>query len=161
MVRAWYERVEADDLILHLGDLAYRGGSRCVPPLPGVKLLLPGNHDTKSVSWYRDCGFQVLHEPISVYESRAGLLRYRHGLLWTAPDERLVLLSHWPDRDLVWDVNVHGHIHNNGWPPDLPNRDYRNVSVEVTGFAPVRLRDALRGAAGECRAASSIEGIRE
>jgi calcineurin-like phosphoesterase family protein len=62
--------------------------------------------------------------------------------------ELVIGFSHEPDtEDLYWDVNVHGHTHGNtaGHTP-LPGTQYVNVSVEKTGYAPIRLRDALENA---------------
>jgi hypothetical protein len=66
-----------------------------------------------------------------------------------------VALSHvpcWYD-DGNWDINVHGHIHNNGYNPAIRDggygdRNYRNICVEQIGYQPVRLRDVCLGKEG-------------
>jgi calcineurin-like phosphoesterase family protein len=64
-----------------------------------------------------------------------------------------IALSHRPltdPTDTEWDVNIHGHIHTNGWPGYL-HLPHCNVSVERTDYAPVRLGDILARRAGEWR----------
>jgi calcineurin-like phosphoesterase family protein len=59
---------------------------------------------------------------------------------------RRVLFSHYPDVERIgqWDVNIHGHIHNSGYGHELDvNKDYRNISMEVMDYKPVKLWDVL------------------
>jgi calcineurin-like phosphoesterase family protein len=154
MEALWRERVGEDEPVLHLGDVVYankgrfdelalRGYQRMLRSLPGRKFLILGNHDKLPPEWYERAGFEVLG-------------RGDKPLLATAdPDHGLVYLTHepltsahhdYPYLDDAFDVNVHGHIHGNPlWGP-LPRRRYANACVEVTGYAPVRLRDLLAGA---------------
>lgn len=155
MRERWIEAVGARDTVLHLGDLTYRGRDEEVRPilggLPGDKYLLLGNHDKKTVSWYKRYGFTVLEDAIlGRFETSEGRTIRHTGFYWTAPDGRRVLFSHYPDeRMLDWSVNIHGHIHDNGYPAGCPaDRDYRNISVEVVDYRPQRLGDILNGVDG-------------
>lgn len=143
----WNLCVGSDDPVLHLGDLCFMQG--WLEGLNGRKFLLKGNHDHEKPSWYREQGFEMLegaeHTP---YTSRKrGTIRYKHGFYWDAPDGRRVLFSHFPDETVLnWDVNIHGHIHNNPYSEDLDtSRNYVNVSVEVINYTPVRLEELLKG----------------
>lgn len=141
MRERWLDRVAPDDVLLHLGDVVCFGDRERHPfwldGLPGRKYLLRGNHDEHSDDWYRAAGFEVLG-------------RGNRPYTWVVPDWCIAAFSHEPitqDRfgysDPDWDVNVHGHIHANElWDP-LPGKEYRNACVEVTDYAPVRLRDIL------------------
>lgn len=134
MADKWNNTVGHSDTILHLGDVATwygdtTGAVDILASLKGKKLLIMGNHDKLGAQWYEDLGFQII-DPVTLNFNG-----------------RMVHLSHYPETEnLKWHVNIHGHIHNNGYPPDAdPEKDYRNVSVEVMDYEPVRLRDILDG----------------
>lgn len=131
MLARWNAVVGDDENVLHLGDLIFRNipGSLYARQLKGRKYLLKGNHDSGSLSWFVDRGFERLEE---------------RQIPWEYEDKQ-VIFSHQPISALAkWDINIHGHIHNNGWEPTTDvTRDYRNVSVEVMDYTPVRLRDIL------------------
>lgn len=146
----WRHLVQPEDTILHLGDLAMGKSSDAqalLKSLPGNKLYIRGNHDHKAPHWYREAGFTFAGDGTGSNGHPLG------SILWTAPDGTKVLFTHYPHRQWFhdWDINVHGHIHNNGHSPETPDRDYRNVSVEVLDYKPVRLRDVLYGESYEGR----------
>lgn len=136
MARLWHERVGTDDHVLHLGDLlvfpAVEDVTRyqaLLSSLPGEKRIMLGNHDRRLRTLYRVCGFEV----VAGYRERLHLVM----------DGRRICFSHRPDNDDgTWDVNVHGHVHSSAILPP-PGRRLINACVEVTGYAPVRLRDLL------------------
>ena len=134
----WCSRVGRDDVVLHLGDVVCFGDRSRHPfwldGLPGRKYLIRGNHDKHSDEWYEAAGFTVIG-------------RGSRGYLWQPEGEsRVIAFSHEPLTEQGYagfDVNVHGHIHGNDLWYGLPEHEYVNVSVEVTDYAPVRLRDVL------------------
>lgn len=156
MQQNWFEKILPADTVLHLGDLQVWYGldvtaaSAITGSLPGKKFMLRGNHDKEKPKFYEALGFTMIPEFIQEFAT-AG---------W-----RRVLFSHYPDVDRIgeWDINVHGHIHNNGYPEDIKReRDYRNVSMEVMNYEPARLRDVLLGKAYESsRTAKVWEKINE
>jgi calcineurin-like phosphoesterase family protein len=132
MTKAWQDLVKPADMILHLGDVATwygdtEGAANILSSIPGQKYLILGNHDKLGTSWYTALGFTI----ISPFVQKVSDFK--------------VLFSHYPETEkLNWDINIHGHIHNNGYPPNAsPKKDYRNVSVEVMSYQPVRLSDIL------------------
>lgn len=133
MVERWNERVRDHEQVFHLGDICMGPRTQAVKllaQLKGEKYYLRANHDRHSPSWYRDVGFESVGSLVA----------------WVSPDEQSVLFSHEPARADGWDINIHGHIHTNGYSPSLDlTRDYRNVSVEVMDYRPWRLRDVLTG----------------
>lgn len=138
IVQNWNAIVQDDDVVLHLGDLIFNSsrGSVFARQLKGRKFLLKGNHDSGSNKWFEDRGFTKLPFPT----------------LYWAHDGNRILFTHKPylGSDIPWDINIHGHIHNNGYHMDElssldPNRDYRNVSIEVMDYKPVRLEEVLYG----------------
>lgn len=133
----WIDRVLFDDIVLHLGDLVCFGDRKRHPfwidGLPGQKYLIRGNHDKHSDQWYSAAGFKVLG---------------RKPLYWHRYDKgKIVCFSHEPETQTGgWDINVHGHLHlNDYWLDPRRLQDRRNVCVERTGYAPVRLREVLEG----------------
>lgn len=79
IVRQWFHTVQPDDVVYVLGDVAFGGGEAFVKNvsifswLPGVKFLIPGNHDKiwsgntvkyreRYEQFYVDAGFTVLSE---------------------------------------------------------------------------------------------------
>ncbi len=134
MVEWWRDLIKRDDTVLHLGDLAVWFGEtedhwlRVAAGLNGQKYMLRGNHDLLADAKYGNLGFTVIPEFIQEFAGGR------------------VLFSHYPDTTRLddWDVNIHGHIHNNPYDPKYPQgRDYRNVSIEVMNYKPTRLRDLL------------------
>jgi calcineurin-like phosphoesterase family protein len=150
----WIESVGRHETIVHLGDLAYRGRDDYVVPmlrgLTGNKYLLRGNHDKKTNAWYERYGFTVLDDLLGNFETPEGRTIRHTGFYWHAPDGERILFSHYPDQQLLdWSTCVHGQIHQNGHSQGAPrDRDYRNISVEVVGYRPQRLRDILYGVDG-------------
>lgn len=148
MRRNWMETVAEDDQVLHLGDLMVwynddrmREAKSIVSGLSGAKTILRGNHDLMDDLDYLLLGF--LMEPEFIQE---------FGV--TGAGGPRVLFSHYPDTTRLdeWDINIHGHIHNSPYKDSYPaDRDYRNVSVEVMDFKPVRLRDILYNGAYQPR----------
>lgn len=138
----WHEMINPEDQVLHLGDVAMgphsqKLGAALLPSLPGNKYMLRGNHDHQTDEWYHAAGFPVVGEDSKFY------------MFW---NNQKVLLSHYPDcKEFQWNINIHGHIHNNGYAPGTPYKDYRNVSIEVVAYRPVRLKDILEGDSYEAR----------
>lgn len=133
MAGNWNKLVGHNDTILHLGDVAvwYGGTSEAVDILANLngakKYLILGNHDKLGAAWYEALGFEIVPDQTVNFKGKK------------------VHFSHYPETEnLKWHTNIHGHIHNNGYPPQAdPQRDYRNVSVEVMNYEPVRLKDIL------------------
>jgi calcineurin-like phosphoesterase family protein len=138
-MRNWRETVSESDTILHLGDVAFgnkRGielWAQDIAELPGRKLLIKGNHDhSRSIKIYKNI-FEVINPFIQDF---SGIKFY---------------FSHYPDHPIKdeWDINVHGHIHNNPLQGDFSpmvdiNKIYENVSIEVTNYFPIQLSSILR-----------------
>lgn len=127
----WTSIVQEDDDILHLGDLCWHTTPADLKSLPGNKYLIKGNHDRKNNEWYENLDFTIMPKRV--------FFKY---------DERTILFTHYPeDRlDIYWDINIHGHIHNNGWKiKEEGGRKYINVSVEVMNYTPTKLGEILNG----------------
>lgn len=134
MEENWVDLVAPGDKILHLGDVQTwfgdtQGASDILSNLPGEKYLILGNHDKLERKYYEDHGFRIINPFVQKF------------------GKKRVLFSHYPQMDAMgWDINVHGHIHNNPYPVGTNEfKDYRNISVEIVGYKPVTLDSILNG----------------
>lgn len=119
------------DLLIHLGDVIfydYPALKGMLDSVPGQKILLMGNHDRKTASWFMRNGFVFATEMIVMGD---------------------VLFSHKPVETLPTGVrlNVHGHWHNTGhhepppwWGPDT----HRVLSIENTRYMPVKMNEFVK-----------------
>lgn len=121
MIERWNAVVRPQDLVYHLGDVAFTSaGLDVVGKLNGRKRLVRGNHDMLSEATYRK-HFQRVYGVRSV---------------------KGAIMSHVPlhpsslDR---WGLNIHGHLHDQS----INDPRYVCVSVEQTNYAPVPL-DLIR-----------------
>ena len=93
--------VKPEDVLLHLGDVSLgddEGAHReYIMKWPGKKILIRGNHDSRSDVWYYGHGWDTVCTMMMIE---------RFG--------KKILFSHIPQQDLGWfDINVFGHFHDN------------------------------------------------
>lgn len=154
MIAAWNGLVKAEDVVYHLGDVAFGDRvkvlDRIMPRLKGRKRLILGNHDTADVTVYRR-HFQKVMSWRHFGEDICG-----KGLSFVACHYPLHPSSFWRpspgDGDPSARACVHGHIHQKTIPDSL----YINVCVERTGYQPCPLEgilDTIRNAFPERTAA--------
>ncbi len=131
----WYnETVSDSDRVYILGDVAFTKGRfrAAVEQLKGRKVLVPGNHEPiKSAKLFAD-----LFDDVRGYVVKKGFI-----------------MSHipiHPDCMSRWQVNIHGHLHNNrinyiDTSPykKTPDPKYYNACVERTNFRPKLLDEIL------------------
>jgi calcineurin-like phosphoesterase family protein len=111
--------VKTNSLVYFLGDMAFGRYSRpygyWFKQLKGNIIRFKGNHDKKG---YKET---VIHV-----------------------GDTYLKLSHFPSNRGDWvGWMVHGHVHDKNPFIDFQNKNI-NVSVDATGFKPVRLSDILR-----------------
>lgn len=92
--------LKSSDCLIHLGDFCLGKESlmheKYLQPLKCRKILVLGNHDSKSFSWYMEHGWDFVCDSFR--------LKYCG---------KQILFSHAPQMwDGVWEINVHGHFHN-------------------------------------------------
>ena len=129
LLAEWRRRIRSSDTIICLGDVAHpdawRDHSRLQLELagcPGERLLILGNHDFHTREELALAGFHK---------------QYAAAVCDTCP---VLILTHMPLSRVPADtVNLHGHIH----AAPGPTRHHRNLSVERTGYQPVRLSEVL------------------
>lgn len=133
IAKHWREMVKPEDLVIHLGDVVVgRDGEAhdvYVRPMPGKKILVRGNHDSRSLGWYMGHGWDFCCDSFSI--DYAG---------------KRVLFTHIPDHNTPCDINVHGHLHA------IPEQSHRRaeimsfykerhvlVAMELTKYRPLLL----------------------
>lgn len=132
LISNWNETVAPDDLIIHLGDIAFGGVEKfheVMKVLNGKKVLVMGNHDTRSISEY-----------MMYFDDVRSMLVIPKGV---------AILTHipvHPDQLRRFGKNIHGHLHTER----VKNADgsiderYINVCVEQTNYRPIRLDEVLQ-----------------
>ncbi len=115
----WSDNVSKRDKIFILGDIGWNISP--IKKLPGTKILLLGNHDEFDAVKY-----------LEVFDNIIGPIKYKRH--W---------LNHFPPHEQeLWNRPViHGHTHSKG----LNDSRYINVSVEMTGGAPIKYQDIVGG----------------
>lgn len=114
------EQLNDDIILIHLGDICIGGDKEVHKRLSKFKfkkILVKGNHDHKSNTWYLSHGWDFVCE-----EFRSNL--YGHNILF----------SHKPVENEC-DINIHGHLHNS----DTENKYTGLYSPELQDYKPVEL----------------------
>jgi len=119
ILKNYNKKVKKNSLVYFLGDMAYGRGSRGAifwfKQLKGHIIWLKGNHDKRG---YKET---VIH---------VGDLYFK--------------LSHFPANRGDWvGWFIHGHVHEKSPFIDFQHKQI-NVSVDVTGFKPVKLSDIIK-----------------
>jgi calcineurin-like phosphoesterase family protein len=126
--------VKPEDLLIHLGDFCigkdeYWHEFYFFHTPAARNILVRGNHDRKSYSWY------VKNKWSSVVDSLDICL---YG--------KRIRLSHEPSYGHPsFDINVHGHFHDNqhrsmDLPPEYTKETHKCLAIESTNYQPVALR---------------------
>lgn len=96
------QKLTSNDVLIHLGDVCMGKDEemheKYILPLKCKNILVRGNHDEKSNSWYMKHGWDFVCSYI--YDKMFG---------------KKILFSHKPIAyDDEYDINIHGHLHNCG-----------------------------------------------
>ena len=147
----WRKMIAPDDLVYHLGDCFFGKGSQfrgCMDSLPGIKILIKGNHDKKNPDWYLHHGFVAVQSFAAIL---VGTNVRRHGEAFAYTR---VLLSHKPmvipKLEKYKTINIFGHFHNNALEECEEERvklltiNHYLFSLERTKYKPVLLSRAVR-----------------
>ncbi len=117
--------------LVHLGDVALneriKAHEEIIQKMVCKKILVRGNHDEKSYSWYLSHGWDFVCEQFSL-EMFGKKITFSHKPLpW----------------DGFFDLNIHGHLHNLGHREKeraLTRHWHILVNVEDYEYRPVSLR---------------------
>jgi calcineurin-like phosphoesterase family protein len=146
------KQLQSGDVIIHLGDFCIGNDEMWHEDWnnrlrDGVKkILVRGNHDKKSDTWYYNHGWDSVVDNFSIYY----LGRY-------------ITFSHIPIKG-IQNINIHGHFHNNlhrllegkyvvdgekkrndkDFPLELYDKNiYKLLAIEDTNYKPVLLEHLL------------------
>jgi len=130
MIKNWKEMVQYDDVIIHLGDVILGDRDKLksiLVQLPGKKILIKGNHDTKPINWYIEQGFDFACDQI-IYEG--------------------IVFSHVPISELPEGtrINIHGHFHVSDpkyWEYKVKPFN-KLLAIEHEDYKPVLLEELIK-----------------
>lgn len=148
IVNNYNQIVTDEDVVIFVGDLAH--GRNCneqmlsdiINSMKGKKILVKGNHDTFSDSFYRTL-FVDVKEYIEIgkyFISHYPCYKSKWMLTETEKKHTEII-----DTDKC-SVVIHGHIHNknpNLWAPDGIYRINVSVDYVLNEFKPVELKDPV------------------
>ena len=133
MVTEWNNKVEPEDTVYILGDVAFMSGSaagRMVNRLNGTKILVEGNHDRKTLM---DETFRSAFAEV-------------HKYLDIVYDGHKIVMFHYPIAE--WDqmhrgaLHFHGHLH--GGVSGLEQYRALDVGMDSTGEIVISMERAIR-----------------
>ena len=133
MVQEWNDRVEPEDTVYILGDVAFMSGSdagRMINRLNGTKILVEGNHDRKTLM---DQTFRTAFAEV-------------HKYLDITYDGHKIVMFHYPIAE--WDqmhrgaLHFFGHLH--GGPSGLEKYRALDVGMDATGEIVISMERAIR-----------------
>ena len=148
IVNNYNEIVTDNDIVLFVGDLAHgrhynkRILSKIIKSMKGKKILIKGNHDTFSDTYYRTLFIDV-KEYIEIgkyFISHYPCYESKWMLTETEKTHQKII-----NRDNC-EVVIHGHIHNknpNLWEPDGIHRINVSVDYSPNEFKPIHLDDSI------------------
>ena len=123
----WRKMVAPTDTVIHLGDCAWgKEGMERLLKLPGKKILVRGNHDSKSLEQYMNMGWDFAAD---------SLVMKLHATT--------ILFSHKPRWGHRADINIHGHFHD--LHREAFDRLYLPLSLEAMGYMPIALDEEFLG----------------
>lgn len=133
MVKRWNSNIRPEDIVIHLGDIIFTKGQsseikKMIGKLNGRKILIKGNHDRKSYSWYLTNGFDFIIE--------RGIWRFNKKKVLFVHDPKSITHNDYKTCDYI----LHGHLHDKG--RFIKNRkqcQIINLSVEQTNYTPMNL----------------------
>ena len=142
MIKRWNATIKPEDTVIHLGDVGLGDESSLktiVPSLNGHKILIRGNHDSKSKNFYLECGFEeVLNNKLEVIDGLRVYFSHR-------PESR-------PGDGSKYDIHLYGHVHSKEYEGNFPTiaNNGACLCVERWNYTPVLLSEVLE----MCKASS-------
>lgn len=136
MIKQWNDVVGKDDIVLHLGDVAFKPKYKekeikeILERLNGKKMLLPGNHDrevvTRDKRYFNNISFASVEKDARELWINSAKVVFSHEPVLHIPDGY---------------INIHGHIHS-GAAAAVYGLDSDRINVNVdslTDYAPIRI----------------------
>lgn len=129
--------VKKEDLLIHLGDLAFKPNTeigQALSLVKGNKILVRGNHDGGFEKYFK-LGFNMVCDEFKL--DFGG---------------RYITFSHEPVKEFGVGINIHGHLHGDAhrlqnsleWYNERPVNTYIDMAPEVWGNRVVSLNEVLK-----------------
>lgn len=126
IIKSWEEQVTDEDLVIVLGDIAWNLKEvENFKKLKGRKILVRGNHDTKSLAWYMQNGFDAAVDE---------MVMKLQGIN--------ILFTHAPKIFHEYDINVHGHLHNCAKVDSVCQ--HFPIALETMGYGVFNIKPILK-----------------
>lgn len=128
------ETIPAEDILIHLGDISIGEDAEVnenIARLKCKKILVRGNHDNKSLTWYNKHWDFVCDGLELIFQGH-----YLH-------------LTHRPARpqgNTTWNIHghTHGNLHRSEEYTEFYSKDYHiDISPELVGYKPIMLKTLL------------------
>ena len=148
-------RLNPQDILIHLGDVIDKEEKNLagfMEQCPArTKILCLGNHDKHSIHWYLRNGFSAVVGIFTLKYGGETILFSHHPVMtqqYSCEEPPRFHEYHLPDGI---DRNIHGHLHlrnhrdeESAWQDEEDERWFL-LSLEATGYRPVKLDDILHG----------------
>jgi calcineurin-like phosphoesterase family protein len=158
IIKRWNSVVKKNDIVYNLGDfivgfnqmkrdlnltISEKDFAKSIMnALNGRKILILGNHDHKSKSWYKEIGFDdVKHFDYIEYNGKIIFL-FHYPLCDDYLNKETKLKEIRNEINDKVDILVHGHTHSHNWCQNCKIPHF-NVSVENINFTPISLEKLL------------------
>jgi calcineurin-like phosphoesterase family protein len=144
LIRESCKKIKPEDTLIHLGDICIGGDEEASKFFTNLKckrkILVRGNHDNKSYSWYYRMGWDFVCENFR--------MRYKG---------KEILFSHMPilaehtvqTTYLPVDMNIHGHLHGRGEYSHRAIEGYKvpfhvDIAPDINNYDMVDLDNAIK-----------------
>lgn len=107
IVHQWNSIVKEDDVVLHIGDFAFKGYTKFNGMLNGTLILLIGNHDKKIIKSTEHCFDEIIRGTLYIDEGRVEI---SNDELFSAIvfmyEGKKIMISHYPatEKEKKWYV---------------------------------------------------------
>ncbi|MBT5492425.1 hypothetical protein HOK00_09460 [bacterium] len=99
MISKWNEVVKPDDIVIHLGDFAFKHINQLENKLNGIKILILGNHDRKGNQTYQNIFDYIIRGSQVVFNNKLYIAE-ANDLLFSSIiasyEDKTLLFSHYP-----------------------------------------------------------------
>lgn len=132
------KHVQKEDVFICLGDVSFKNDefwhTQLTTVVPCKKWLIIGNHDSRSIPWYIEHGWDNACESMNINIFGKN-----------------ILFSHKPKPESYgYDVNIHGHFHDfprDKWEPELVailNKKQYLICMETNGYQAETLKNIVK-----------------